>query len=122
MEPPMQPHDIYDLVINILVLVMMPLIIWANVSPRVTQAPLNAYLWHTHPNLMRVSLAFLGLLTAFSAMELVIYFGLLPAAAADVTGIVLGIPMLVLSFVVIGLSVGAARKALRDRCSIHKEI
>jgi hypothetical protein len=29
--------------------------------------------------------------------------------------------MLVLSFVVIGLSVGAARKALRERCSVHKE-
>ena len=29
----MQPHDTFDLVLNIVVLVMMPLIIWANVSP-----------------------------------------------------------------------------------------
>jgi hypothetical protein len=121
MEPPMQPHDTYDLVLNILVLVMMPPIIWANVSPRVKQAPVNAYLWRTHPNLMRVSLAFLGLLTAFSAMELLRYFGMLPAAAADMTGLVLGIPMLILSFVVLGLTVGASVKALRDRRSAHEE-
>jgi hypothetical protein len=82
---------------------------------------MNAYLWRTHPNLMRVSLAFLGLLTAFSAMELLRYFGMLPAAAADMTGLVLGIPMLILSFVVLGLTVGASVKALRDRRSAHEE-
>jgi hypothetical protein len=121
MEPPMQPHDTYDLVVNILVLVMMPLIIWANLSARVRQAPLNAYLWRMHPNLMRISLAFLGLLTTFSAIQLLDYFGILPAAATEMTGLVLGIPMLVLSFVVLGLTVGAARKALRDRRGAHKD-
>ena len=54
-------------------------------------------------------------------MELLGYSGILPAAAADIAGIALGILMLVLSIVVLGLSVGAARKALRDRCAAHKE-
>ena len=53
----------YDLVLNSIIVVMMPLIIWANLRNSGFQSPLNQYLWREFPNLMRTSLIIIGLIT-----------------------------------------------------------
>ena len=117
----MQPLIISDVALDILVVAMMPIIIWANLSPRVAQSPLNAYLWREHPNLMWASLVFLGMLVVYCAMELMGHFGIVAAAAVEMAGLLIGIPMLMLSLAIIGLAVNAGLKALRSRRSEVKE-
>ena len=73
----MQPLTTYDLVLNIFVVVIMPLLIVANLKGWGTQSPLNIYLWRESPNLMRVSLVILGLLALYSLVQLAGYFGLI---------------------------------------------
>jgi hypothetical protein len=118
----MHPLVISDVALNMLLVVMMPIIIWANLSKRVAQSPLNAYLWREHPILMWVSLVFLGMLVLYCAMELMGYFGIVAAATVEMAGLLIGIPMLMLSLTVIGLAVNAGLKALRSRRSEVKEM
>jgi hypothetical protein len=112
-EPPMPPLDSHDLLINIIVVVMMPLIIWANLRKAGLKYPLNAYLWRENPNLMRLSLVYLSLLTMYSAMELAGHFGFASAAAVDQAGFIVGLPMLALSVLILVLAVRAGWKAQR---------
>jgi len=116
----MQPLDTYDLVINTLVVVMMPLIIWANLRQSGLKSPLNVYLWREHPNLMRVSLTIIGLLALYSASELLGYFGLISAAAVDKAAFLFGIPFLIAAVAMIWLAAAAALKVLRDRRARNK--
>jgi hypothetical protein len=117
----MHPLVISDVALNMLLVVMMPIIIWANLSKRTAQSPLNAYLWREHPNLMWVSLVFLGMLVVYCATELMGHFGIIAAAAVEMAGLLIGIPMLMLSLAVIGLAASAGLKALRSRRSEVKE-
>lgn len=111
----MEPLSNYDLVMNVLVVVIMPLLIWANLRNSGLKSPMNAYLWNEHPNFMRVSLLVIGLLALFSAVGLLGYFELLPAAVVEYALPVIGIPFLVLAVAEIWLAIAALRKYLRTR-------
>jgi hypothetical protein len=115
MELQMQPLDTYGLVVNFTILIMMPLIIWANLRQNRTGNPLNTYLWTEHPNLMRVSLVIIGLLVLYSAVALLGHFGFLAGGVVEVANIVIGIPFLFLALVEIVLAVRALRQFLRER-------
>jgi hypothetical protein len=121
MEPPMQPLDTSDLAISIIVVVMMPVIIWANLRDAGLKSPLNAYLWREHPNLMRVSLLIIGLITLNSAIMLLGHFRLIPAKVVDIALPVVGIPFLLASVVMIWLAVKAVLKLIRDRLASRKQ-
>ena len=65
----MQPLDTYNLVLNYVILIMMPLLIWANLRMNPNANPVSAYLWNEHPNFMRISLVVIGLLVALLRRE-----------------------------------------------------
>jgi hypothetical protein len=106
----MQLLDTFDLVVNLIVLVMMPIIIWANLK---LSGGLQDYLWREHPDLMRASLVFLGLLVVYAATEVLGHFGFASAETVEVSAIVIGMPMLALSLAIFWLGGAAALKALR---------
>ena len=105
----------YDLVLNSIIVVMMPLIIWANLRTRGFQSPLDQYLWNEFPNLMRRSLIILALLTLYSVLELMRHFGLLSEDLAELVLPAVGVPFLVAAIAMIWLSVRAVLKVLRTR-------
>ena len=105
----------YDLVLNSIIVVMMPLIIWANLRTKGFQSPLNQYLWSEFPNLMRTSLIILALLTLYSALELMRHFGLMSEDLAELVLPAVGVPFLVAAIAMIWLSVRAVLKVLRTR-------
>jgi hypothetical protein len=115
MELQMLPLDTYGLVVNFTILIMMPLIIWANLRQNRTANPLNTYLWTEHPNFMRVSLVIIGLLVLYSGVALLGHFGVLAGSVVEVANIVIGIPFLLLAVVEIVLAVRALRQFLRER-------
>ena len=88
----------FDLWVAIGVVVVMPLIIAVNLS---RQDGVMGYVWREAPNLARISLVFL-VLTWFAAMQsLLSHYGLLSAETDNVVSILLGIPMFVLSMVIL---------------------
>ena len=105
----------YDLVLNSIIVVMMPLIIWANLRTKGFQSPLNQYLWSEFPNLMRTSLIILALLTLYSVLELMRHFGLMSEDLAELVLPAVGLPFLVAAIAMIWLSVRAVLKVLRTR-------
>ncbi len=113
----MQPLTTYDLVLNIFVVVIMPLLIVANLKGWGTQSPLNIYLWRESPNLMRVSLVILGLLTLYSLAQLAGYFGLISPSVLDYVLPAIGIPFLIAAIVEIWLVVKAISQYMRARRS-----
>jgi len=112
----MQPLTTYDLVLNIFVVVIMPLLIVANLKSW-GASPLNDYLWRENPNLMRVSLVILGLLTLFSLVQLAGYFGLVSTSVLDYVLPAIGIPFLVAAIVEIWLVLKAISQYMRARRS-----
>jgi hypothetical protein len=108
----MQPLSTYDLMLNFAVVVIMPLLIWINL--RRTDAN-SQYLWRESPNFMRVSLVILGLLTLFSAVGLLGYYGLVSPAVVEYAAPIIGIPFLVVALAEIWLGVVALRRYLRTR-------
>lgn len=113
----MQPLTTYDLLLNIFVVVAMPLLIVANLKGWSAKYPLNAYLWREHPNLMRVALVIIGLLSLFSLVQLAGHFGLISAAVAEAALPAIGIPFLIAGVVEIWLAVRAVAHYLRSRRS-----
>ena len=113
----MQPLGTFDLALNFFVVVVMPLLMWANLRGVASTSPMNQYLWREHPNFMRVSLVILGLLTVFSAITLLEHYGILSHAFASVAGIVIGIPFLVVAVVEIWLAIVVLRKYLAARAA-----
>jgi hypothetical protein len=116
----MHTLDTYNLAVNLVVVVMMPIVIWANLRDAGIKSPLNAYLWGEHPNLMRVSLLIIGLITFNSLLLLLGHFGLLSSAVLDIALPVVGIPFLMASVVMIWLAVKAVLKVIRDRLARRK--
>jgi len=110
----MHTLDTYHLVLNSLVVVMMPVIIWANLRNMGLKSPLHTVLWRDHTNLMRTSLVILALLTAFSAIELLAHFGVISGDVADLAAPAIGIPFLIVSLVMIWFAAGAGLKVFRD--------
>ncbi len=117
----MQPLDTSDLAVSLVVVVMMPIVIWANLRDSGVKSPLHAYLWREHTNLMRVSLLIIGLITLNSAILLLGHFGLIPAKVVDIAVPVVGIPFLLASVVMIWLAVKAVLKVIRDRLASRKQ-
>jgi hypothetical protein len=110
----MHSLDTYHLVLNTIVVVMMPLIIWANLRDVGVQSPTNTKLWREHPNFMRTSIVILALLTAYAAMELLAHFGIVSAAMVDIALPVIGIPFLLASLVMFWFGASAVRMMVRD--------
>lgn len=110
----MEPLTTYELVVNFVILIMMPVIIWANLR-QIPRTPFNDYLWAEHPNFMRISLIIIGMLVVYSAVTLLGHFGVLEGGIVEIVNIVIGIPFLVLAVVEIVLAVKVALKFLRNR-------
>jgi hypothetical protein len=115
MELPMQPLDTYNLVLNYIVLIMMPLILLANLFANRMATPFSAYLWTEHPNFMRISLVIIGLLTVYAAVTLLGHYGVLSGEAVDTANIAVGIPFLFLAVIELVLGARVVLKFLRDR-------
>ena len=103
----------FDLAVSFGVVAVMPWIIWANY--RIREGGLSGYLWREHPMLVWAGLAFLSLMLLFNVIELLTHFGLIPLETEEMLSIALGIPMFLLSVVVIGLGSAAAVRYLRGR-------
>jgi hypothetical protein len=103
----MQPLDAQDLVLNMLVVLIMPPIIWANLKDMGSKSPLHTYLWREHANFMRACLVIIALLTADAAVTLLAHFGVIRAAVAQIAIPVLGIAFLIAAVAMIWLT-GAA--------------
>jgi hypothetical protein len=108
----MQPLGTFDLVLHFLVVIVMPLLMWANLRNVASTSPMNQYLWRENPNFMRLSLVILGLLTVFSAITLLEHYGVLSHEFAATAGLVIGIPFLVAAVGEIWLGIVVLRKYL----------
>ena len=113
----MQPLDTYHLVLTAFVAVVMPMISLANVMGWGARTPMNDFLWRDHANFMRVSMVIVGLLAAWSMVQLAGHFGLISAASANIALPLLGIPFLVLAVAEIWLAFRALKDYLRMRRS-----
>jgi hypothetical protein len=111
----MQPLSNYDLVLNFVIVVMMPLIILANLMNWGASNPVNSYLWREHRNFMRAAMAILTLLTIDAMITLAGHYGLVPAKVVDYAMPVLGIPFLIASVAVVWLGTKALLQYLRSR-------
>lgn len=111
----MQQLDTYNLIVNWAVLIIMPLLIWANSSPRMMANAFSAYLWTEHRNFMRLSLVILGFVTLFAAATLLGHYGLLSPDGVELANMVIGIPFLFLAVIEIVLAVRGVLKFLRER-------
>jgi hypothetical protein len=103
----------FELVNNIVILVMMPIIIWANLKLGAAQSPIQMYFWREHPNFVRASFVMLVLLVIYSATQLLGYFGLIAAGTVDTMAMGFGILFLVVSVAVIVFSISMVWKFLR---------
>lgn len=110
----MQPYTNYDLILNLLVVIVMPLLILANLKGW-TKSPMNLYLWREQPTLMKVSLVICGLLSLFALVQLAGYAGLISGSTSDTVMVAIGVPFLLLALAEIWLSVRALRQWLRSR-------
>jgi len=106
--------DTHDLLINVLVLIMMPLLIWANLRDYGLKGPIQGYLWREHPYFMRVCLLILGMITLFSAITLARYYGLVSDEFAETLSMLVGIPFMVASLAIVVLAVTGSLKLYRD--------
>ena len=106
----MQSLATFDLIMNFLILVMMPLIILGNLT---LKGPAQAYMWREHPHLMSAALVFLGLLVVFAGSEVLGHFGLVSGETVEMAAIVVGLPVLTLSVAILYFGSLAALRALR---------
>lgn len=104
----------YDLIMNVIAVVMMPLIIWANLKNSGIKSPLHAYLWREHPNFMRVALVILAFVTLFAAVSLLADFGIISPAAKETGAMIVGIPFMVAAVVMMWLTGAALLKMARQ--------
>jgi hypothetical protein len=112
-ELPMHTLDTYDLALNTLVVVMMPLIIVANLRMRGRGSLAHEWLWRETPNFMRMARVILGLLTLFSAVALLGNSGFVPEALQETLEIAIGVPFMAAAVAMIVLTVPAAVKIVR---------
>jgi hypothetical protein len=88
-----------DLALAVAAALLLPLIIWVNLYNR--HSGLMGYLWREAPNLARVGLAFLALAWLGAIQSLATHYGLLAPATDNTLSIALGIPMFLLSLVIL---------------------
>lgn len=98
----------FDLIANIFCVTVLPLLILVNFRDRhAPKAKMSAYLWANHPNLAWLGLAFLSLIAVMCAIDLAGHFGYLSAEVVKSAQLFAGIPMLIMSFAIIGLGLRA---------------
>jgi hypothetical protein len=105
----------FDLWVAIAVAVMMPLIIAVNYYSR--QGGAMGYLWREAPGLARVGLVFLALTWLAAIQSLLTYYGLLSAENDNTLSIMLGIPIFVLSMVILIWGTVLLMRFLKGRAS-----
>jgi hypothetical protein len=113
----MQPLSTYDLYLNIIVAVVMPLLIVANLTGRAARNPMNDYLWREHARFMWLSLFIIGLLSLWSIAQLAGHFGLITGGMVDILMPVIGIPFLIAAVAEIWMAIRLAVQYLRSRGS-----
>jgi len=110
----MHTLDTYNLFLNFVAVVMMPLIVWANLRSSGIKSPLHAYLWREHPNFMRVALVVLAFVSLFAGVSLLAVLGIISPAAEETGGMIVGIPFMVVAVVMIWLTGAALLKVARQ--------
>ena len=103
----------FDLSAAIAVAVMMPQIIGWNYFNR--QAGITGYIWREVPNLARVALVFLSLTWLGAVQSLLAHYGLLSAESDNMLSMLLGLPMFVLSLVILVWGGAALVRHLKER-------
>ena len=88
----------FDLWVAVGVVIMMPLIIAVNFNRHVG---VMGYVWREAPGLARVGLVFLALTWLAAIQSLLTHYGVLPAQVDNTISVVLGIPMFVLSMIIL---------------------
>lgn len=111
----MQPLGTYDLYMNIFAAVVLPLIIAANLNPRVRSFGNNAYLWRDHAKFMWLSMVIIGLLSLWSIVQLAGHFGLVSGQVVQVAMPAFGIPFLILAVAEIWMAGRIAIQLLQAR-------
>jgi hypothetical protein len=111
----MQPLGTYDLYMNIFAAVVLPLIIAANLNPRVRSFGNNAYLWRDHAKFMWLSMVIIVLLSLWSIVQLAGHFGLVSGQVVQVAMPAFGIPFLILAVAEIWMAGRIAIQLLQAR-------
>lgn len=112
--------DTLDVVLRAFNATLLIPIIIINVRQRARPTtPLSAYLWREHPFLTELGLAFLGLVAAMSFIDLGVHLGWLPHWVAAAALPLLGIPLAVLSVLVLVLGTRAALRGWRRLRESH---
>ena len=88
----------FDLTVAVAAAVMLPLIIAVNIK---RQGGAMGYVWREAPNLARLGLVFLFLTWLSAIQSLLNYNGLIPPDIDNPLSLLLGIPMFVLSMVIL---------------------
>lgn len=110
------PLDTFDLVAKLFSAVVLPLIIVLNIRQRAhPSTPFAAYLWTEERRLTVVALVFLGVLAAFSILDLATHFGIVSSAVSEAMLPVLGVPMAAMALAVLVLGMRATFKFMRAR-------
>ncbi len=110
------PLDTFDLVVKLFCAVVLPLIVILNVRQRENPStPFAAYLWTEERLLTILGLLFLGVLAAFSMLDLATHFGFASSALSQAMLPVLGVPMAAMALAVLVLGMRAVLKFMRAR-------
>ena len=109
--------DTYELILYSVNAVIMPLLIVANLGGWSAREGAGRIMWGNYPNLMRISLVMIGLLTLWSWVGLAGHFGLISPATADLALPVIGVPFAVAAIAEIWLAASALRHYLAARRS-----
>ena len=88
----------FDLTVAVAAAVMLPLIIAVNIQ---RQGGAMGYVWREAPTLARLGLVFLFLTWLSAIQSLLSHYGMLADETDNVVSIVLGIPMFVLSMIIL---------------------
>ena len=90
----MPPELSFDLLIKLFSVVVFPLSLIINLKLRKAAADTMATsMWRNWPGLMWASMAMLTTLTAFTTVDLMAHFGIIPSRSLDASMPYIGIPM-----------------------------
>ncbi|MGD9783980.1 MAG: hypothetical protein AB7E80_13545 [Hyphomicrobiaceae bacterium] len=106
----------YGLLFKAVIVVILTLTIVTNLyEARKPSTPFSAYMWGKQKLLMIIGLGFLTILDVMSVIEIAVGLGYLSSDALDRSMPYFGVPMLVMSLLVIGLGIRAGLAWKRSR-------
>lgn len=111
----MQPLSDTQLALNIFAAVVLPLLVFANVSGWSGRTPFNVYLWRESPGFMWASMAVLVLLALDALVTLGVHFGILAPSTGEYWTPMFGIPFMIAAVAVIAFGIMALVRFLRSR-------